>query len=311
MLNARRFTATMTELRVSVKERSTDALRRCGFATTFEAASAVVNIEQTTSEMVRYPWANAHKHTCVISREMLPMPTLTLTLRRREPVAERTMAFHFDTPAGFQFKAGQTVDLTLVNPAETDAEGNSRTFTIASSPQDTDLVIATRLQDTAFKRVLTAVPIGTAVQAEGPGGSFTLHQDVRKPAVFLTGGIGITPFRSIIRDAMARKLTHALWLFYSNTRPEEAAFLDELQQLADTTPSLHFVPTMTDLAKSHRPWRGATGLIDREMISSRLSLRGPRYYIAGPPAMVTAMHEMLTSAGVDDDDVRSEEFSGY
>jgi ferredoxin-NADP reductase len=239
------------------------------------------------------------------------MPTFMLTLRRREPIAERTMAFHFDKPAGFQFKAGQTLDLTLVNPQETDAEGDSRTFSIASSPQDADLVVATRLRDTAFKRVLTAIPLGSTVQAEGPGGSFTLHQNAGKPAVFLTGGIGITPFRSIVRDATARKLTHALWLFYSNTRPEDAAFLDELQQLADTTPSLHFVPTMTDMAKSRRSWLGATGFIDREMISGRLSLDGPRYYIAGPPAMVTAMHEMLTAAGVDEDEVRSEDFAGY
>lgn len=234
-----------------------------------------------------------------------------LTLRRRELIAERTMAFHFAKPDNFQFKAGQTLDLTLLNPTETDAEGNIRTFSIASAPQDEDVVIATRLRDTAFKRVLTSIPIGTDVQADGPGGSFTLHQTVTKPAVFLTGGIGITPFRSIIRDAVARKLAHSLWLFYSNTRPEDAAFLDELQQLANTTALVHFVPTMTDLTKSSGQWRGATGLIDREMLSSRLPLDGPRYYIAGPPAMVIAMREMLAAAGVEDDDIRSEEFAGY
>jgi ferredoxin-NADP reductase len=126
-----------------------------------------------------------------------------------------------------------------------------------------------------------------------------------------SSGIGITPFRSIIRDAVARKLAHPLWLFYSNNTPEDAAFLDELQQLADATPSLHFVPTMTDMAKSHRGWHGDTGFIDREMIARRLPFLGPRYYLAGPPAMVTAMRQMLTAAEVRDADIQFEEFSGY
>jgi ferredoxin-NADP reductase len=221
------------------------------------------------------------------------------------------MAFHFAKPREFQFKAGQTLDLTLMNPPETDAEGNIRTFSIASAPEDDEIVVATRLRDTAFKRVLSSAPIGAEVQAEGPGGSFTLHQNAAKPAAFLTGGIGITPFRSIIRDALARKLAHPLWLFYSNHRPEDAAFLDELQQLAQAAPSLHVVPTMTDMAKSTRQWQGARGFIDRGMISGCLPLADPRYYIAGPPAMVTAMREMLAAAGVDEDEIRSEEFSGY
>lgn len=235
----------------------------------------------------------------------------TLTLRHRETVADRTMAFHFVRPANFDFVAGQSIDLTLINPPETDAEGNSRTFTIASAPQDHEIVIATRLRDTAFKRVLASVAVGTSVKVEGPDGKFILQQDASVPAVFLTGGIGITPFRSIIRDAVARELTHPIWLFYSNTRPEDAAFLDELQQVADTTSTLHFIPTMTDMVKSHRVWLGETGLINQEMIARRLPILGPRYYLAGPPAMVTAMRQMLTAAQVPDADILFEEFSGY
>jgi ferredoxin-NADP reductase len=239
------------------------------------------------------------------------MAALRLSLLGREPIADGTMAFHFGKPAHFHFTAGQALDLTLIAPPQTDGEGNTRTFTIASGPQDDDLMIATRLRDTAFKRVLASVPIGTEVQAEGPDGSFTLQQDASRPAVFLTGGIGITPFRSMIRDAVARKLVQPMWLFYSNNRPEDAAFVDELQRLADQTPSLHFVPTMTDMARSHRNWHGETGLIDRDMISRRLPLVGPRYYLAGPPAMVTAMRTMLRGADVGDADIQVDEFSGY
>ena len=221
------------------------------------------------------------------------------------------MAFHFAKPAGFQFLAGQAIDLTLLTPPEADPEGNTRTFTLASAPQDADLVVATRLRDTAFKRVLASVPLGTQVQAEGPSGGFTLHEDAGIPAVFLTGGIGITPFRSMIRDAVARELVHQMWLFYSNTRPEDAAFLDELQHLADTTASLHFVPTMTDMAKSHRAWHGERTLIDGGMVSRRLPMSGPRYYVAGPPSMVKAMRAMLSAAHVADRDIHTEEFDGY
>jgi ferredoxin-NADP reductase len=239
------------------------------------------------------------------------MATFTLTLRRRELVADRTMAFHFTKPTGFQFLAGQSLDLTLVNPPETDAEGNVRTFTIACAPTDPDLVIATRLRDTAFKRVLQSMPLGESVEASGPDGSFTLDPDANTPAVFLTGGIGITPFRSMIRDAVARNLKHALWLFYSNNRPEDAAFLDELQQLADGHPSLHFVPTMTDMTKSSRDWSGLRGLIDREMISGFVPLKGPVFYMAGPPAMVAAMRRMLSGVGVEESAIRFEQFDGY
>lgn len=232
-------------------------------------------------------------------------------LRRRELVAEQTMAFYFERPSGFQFKAGQTLDLTLIDPPETDAEGNTRTFSIASAPHDADLVIATRMRKSAFKRVLASSPLPTSVEADGPMGSFTLHHNVTKPAIFLAGGIGITPFRSMIHDAAAWSLQQ-LWLFYSNNRPEDAAFLDDLQKVASITPSFHFVPTMTKMAESKEPWRGETGVINREMMNRHLlNLHGSVYYVAGPPAMVTAMHGMLLAAGVDEDDVRSEEFAGY
>jgi ferredoxin-NADP reductase len=235
-----------------------------------------------------------------------------MKFRRREDVAERTAAFHFEKPAGFTFKAGQTLDLTLVNPPETDAEGNIRTFSIASAPSDPDLVVATRLRDTAFKRVLASMAPGTEVEADGPMGSFTLHRNAGKPGVFLAGGIGITPFRSMARAAAAEKLPHALWLFYSNNRPEDAAFLDDLRGLTAASPNFHFVPTMTDMARSARPWKGETGFIDREMLLRYLpALAGPIYYLAGPPGMVTAMRDMLAGAGVDEDDIRAEEFAGY
>src|SRR5499427_4003512 len=136
-----------------------------------------------------------------MAAEEIPISGYASRLLNRIEVAEGTMAFHFEKPAGFDFKPGQSVDVTLLNPPETDSEGNVRTFSIASAPFEDQLMFATRMRDTAFKRSLKTVPLGTSVKMEQAIGSFTLHKNSTKPAVLLTGGIGITPFSSIVRQA--------------------------------------------------------------------------------------------------------------
>ncbi len=222
------------------------------------------------------------------------------------------MAFHFEKPSGFTFNAGQFADVTLIDPPETDAEGNTRTFSIASPPFENELVFTTRMRDTAFKRSLKRVPPATEVKIGSSAGSFTLHKNPAKPAVFLAGGIGITPFLSIVRQADHDCLAHKLYLFYSSRRPEDAAFLDTLQTLEKTDTNFRLICTMTEMSKSKKEWKGETRLIDKEMLSRHLAtLQGPIYYSAGPPAMVAGMRKMLVSAGVDEDDIRTEDFAGY
>ena len=218
------------------------------------------------------------------------------------------MAFFFERPPGFGFKAGQYCDFTLIDPPETDAEGNVRTFSLASAPFEDRIMIATRMRDSAFKRVLGSMPIGSEVQMQGPMGSMTLQNDVSRPAVFLAGGIGITPFRSIIANAAHEKLPHEIWLFYSNRRPQDTAFLKELAGLQGENPKFHLVSTFTDVQE-----KGAEeGYIDGPMIKKYLpDPAKPIYYLAGSLAMVTAMRETLYGLGVDDDYVKSEEFAGY
>ena len=238
--------------------------------------------------------------------------TFKSRLKEKEHLAEGTMGFYFAKPEGFQFKAGQYLDITLVDPPETDAEGNIRSLSIASAPEDEHLLVATRMRDTAFKRVLGTAPLDLEINMEGPMGSFILHNNSAKPAVFLAGGIGITPFSSIIRHAAKAKLPHKLYLFYSNRRPEDAAFMPILQELEKENPNFKFIPSMSEMNKSAQAWSGETGFINREMLARHLpALQGPIYYIAGPPAMVAAMRQMLVAAGVDEDDVRTEEFAGY
>ena len=173
-------------------------------------------------------------------------------------------------------------------------------------------MIATRMRDTAFKRVLGAMPIGAAVNVEGPFGNLTLHNDAGRPAVLLAGGIGITPFRSILVRAAVEKLPHRIVLVSSNRRPEDAPFLAELDELQRKNPNYTLVATMTEMSRSRLPWAGERGPLDRAKLTRCLKgVASPVYYIAGPPAMVSGLLDVLHDSGVDDDDVRSEDFSGY
>ena len=247
-----------------------------------------------------------------MATQEIPLPGYGPKLLNRVEVAEGTMAFHFEKPPGFDFKPGQSSDLTLVDPPETDSEGNVRTFSIASAPFEDQLMFATRMRDTAFKRSLKRVPLGTQVKMETALGSFTLHKNSAKPAVFLAGGIGITPFFSIVKQADHDRLPHKLYLFYSNRRPEDAPFLEILEMLGESNPSFRLVATMTEMPRSKKKWDGETGFVNKAMLCRYLSdLQGPIYYIAGPPAMVIDLRRMLVTSSIDEDDIRSEEFAGY
>lgn len=233
-------------------------------------------------------------------------------LVRREMVAEGTMAFFFSKPSGFRHEAGQSLLITLVNPPETDGEGNARTFTVASAPHEAELMIATRLRDTAFKRVLKSAPVGTTVKIDGPNGEMLLHGDAARPAVFLAGGIGITPFLAMARRAAYERLPHRLFLFYANRRPEDAAFLPELQQMEQLNPNYRLIATMAEPEKSAHRWSGETGFIRRELLERHLPDKtNPIYYFAGPPPMTGAMRQMLEDIGISEEAMRCEEFYGY
>lgn len=239
-------------------------------------------------------------------------PTFAATLVDRKSVAERTMSFCFTKPDDWTYRAGQFVDITLIDPPETDAEGNTRGFSISSAPDEDVIMITTRLRDTAFKRVLQTMPLGTAVRIEGPFGDLRLH-DADRPAIVLTGGIGITPFRSILVQAIRDGgLPYPVVVFYANRRPEDAPFLDELADLEKQDANLTFVPAMSDMSNSEREWVGERGRVDRSMLDRHLArAAGPIYYLTGPPGMVHGLRSVLVDSGVEEDDIRTEEFIGY
>lgn len=226
-------------------------------------------------------------------------------------VALRTLAFDVEPAEPLAFKAGQTCDVVIPHPAYTDELGNTRTFSIASPPGKTPLTFATRLTDSAFKRSMSEAKAGMDVELDGPYGSFTLHHNAARPAVLLAGGIGITPFRSIVADATLGKLPHRITLFYSNTNASSAAFLDDLQAWARENPNFTLVPTIT-APVAGEPWTFETGRIGANLLRTHVADPGAAvFYIAGPAGFVATMANLVIEIGADPDSVKSEEFPGY
>jgi ferredoxin-NADP reductase len=239
-------------------------------------------------------------------------PVFEAPLIDRQLVAERTMSFRWEKPADWSYRAGQFVDITLHDPPETDAEGDIRGFSVSSAPCEDVIQITTRLRDTAFKRSLERVPLGTTMKMEGPFGDFRLHH-ANRPAVLLAGGIGVTPFRSILVEAIrCGSLPYPVALFHANRRRADAPFTSEMQALSELDERFRFVPTMSAPASDDPDWEGERGRIDGPMLDRYAAdFDHPIYYVAGPAGMVQGLRATLDSLGVDEDDVRTEEFTGY
>jgi ferredoxin-NADP reductase len=227
-----------------------------------------------------------------------------------EVPAAGTVAWRMTRPPGFTFRAGQNVELSLASSPP--GKPVSRTLSLASAPCDDELLVAARIGPSPFKAALASLRPGVAARIEGPHGSLVLHRSPGRDAVFIAGGIGITPFRSMLRQAAHERDPRRFTLVYSNPRPESAAFLGELQDLARTYTQFRLVPTMTRLAPGERSWAGERRAIGAALVrDASASLAAPIFYLAGPPAMVAAIRAALEAAGIDDDDVRGEEFFGY
>jgi ferredoxin-NADP reductase len=241
------------------------------------------------------------------------MPKWATRLIKRTEAAEGTMAFVFERPAGFNFRAGQFMLVSLSNPPYTDAKGNRRTFSIASPPQETNhLEIAVRMTGSALKRSLAEMELGTPLELLGPSGSFVLPKESPVPTVFIAGGVGITPFRSMVLDLVSAGMPQQTTLIYSNRSPRAAAFHEEFLRIADTNPDFKYLPTMTQAEKSPQPWEGERRHVDAQFLLDHFgNLASLRFFVAGPPRLVAGVGQALISAGSDPALVHSEEFEGY
>ena len=237
------------------------------------------------------------------------MPIFKLKLIQHKPVATNTIEFRFEKPDNFKFISGQYGGFTLINPAETDAGGITRRFSLLSTPQDNHITVTTRIQTSAFKRMLCTFKPGDEIKFAGPSGNFTLHEDGNTPAVMIAGGIGIAPFYSMIRDCAAREPQRAITLFYGNQTNKDGAYLSELTALARQMPNFKLVAVLN---APEADWQGETGFITHTMIRKYVvDLASPIYYICGSPVMVTTLQETLLEMGIDQERIKVEDFPGY
>lgn len=235
---------------------------------------------------------------------------VNVKLIKKEQIADGTMAFYFEKPAGFEFRAGQFADYTLIDPAETDAEGNTRGFSIITAPFEENIGAATRMRDTAFKRVLKSMPEGSEIKLDAPYGDFTLHKTESTPAVFIIGGIGVTPIRSMVAQALHDKTNHQMTLIHSSKTPNEMPFFDDFSQMAKDNSNFRYIPVASD--ESPENWQGERGRVNEEIIKKHIhDLTSPIFYLSGPEGMVKAMRQLLVNMKVNEDNIRTEEFTGY
>lgn len=258
--------------------------------------------------------------------ETVPSRPLKMQLELLEKVSHKgtdIMSFRFSRSDGqnhLNYRAGQysIVDLGTSE----DPKGPIRSFTLASSPTEKgSVLITTRIRDTPFKQKLSGLEAGTVVKITAPAGEFTLSEDYSKPVVFLSGGIGVTPFRSMIKYATDKQLPLKITMFDSNRNQANILYKDEFDSWEKLNKNLKIVYTITGKeAESLSPsvaseWKGEKGWIDKAMLMRHLSkeeLSKSIFYICGPPAMLNAMQQLLSKEiEVPDDRIKVEEFPGY
>lgn len=232
-------------------------------------------------------------------------------IKEKREVAKGTLMVVFDLLGEeVDFRPGQYFWVTLLDPPYDDEKGPRRHISVVTSPNERGVLgLCTRLRDSAFKRSLAELPVGTEVDVEAPKGSFVLPEETDIPYVFIAGGIGITVFRSMLHYIDEGQLPYVVTVLYSNRDRESAAFLDELTELDRRNENIRVVPTMTADPK----WKGEKRHIDAALLRDTLGddLGAFTYLVAGPPSMVEGIVEELKSAGVDEDRIVPGSFSGY
>jgi ferredoxin-NADP reductase len=231
-------------------------------------------------------------------------------VKEKREVAKGTLLVTFDLQgAEVDFRPGQYFWVELLDSPYEDERGLRRHITVVTSPTERGVLgLCTRLRDSAFKKTLAELEVGEEVEVEPPKGDWALPEDTSRPYVFVAGGIGITPYHSMLRYIADTGQPYGVTLVYSNRDRESAPFLDELHEYERTLPNFRLVLTMTD----DSGWEGETRHIDAEMLRDHLGdLGSSTFLVTGPPPMVESVAEKLTAAGVSEEQVLPERFSGY
>lgn len=208
------------------------------------------------------------------------------------------------------FRPGQYFWVEVPDRGYEDEKGLRRHISVCTSPTERGvLALCTRLRDTAFKKTLAELQVGDEADVEPPKGDWQLPEETNRQYVFVAGGIGITVFRSMLRYIRDTGEPYRVTLVYSNRDRESTPFLDELVELERSLPNFRLVLTMTQ----DEGWEGETRYIGPDLLRDHLdeALGSYTYLLAGPPPMVESVTEQLQAAGVPEDRLLPDRFSGY
>ena len=238
---------------------------------------------------------------------------MRVNLKERRQETPDVMTFVFDLNGQpFPYTAGQFAFYELDELTAEDPRGKRRHFTLSCSPTEHGIVqFTTKLRGFGFKETLRNAPIGFELTVEDARGRFTLPESAAEPIVFLGGGVGITPFRSMLRYATDENLPQKITMLYSAATPDQLVFRREFEPLPQENPNVNIILTVSDTA-NESGWRGETGRIDASKIQNHVQdFARAIFYTCGPPPMVQGMEELLKSMNVPEDRIRVERFSGY
>ncbi len=229
---------------------------------------------------------------------------------RRQETAE-VISFIFDLGGqSFTHRPGQYVNYELDSLAFPDERGPQRHFTISSSPTEKGIIrFTTRMRGSGFKETLRHAPLGYELTAGEAAGRFVLPVRETRRHIFIAGGIGVTPFRSMLRFAVDAKEPIQGLMFYFNPSSAEIVFRQELEEIARQMPTFSLVQV---LSQPEAGWTGEQGKLDEELVRKYVPEPDRSlYWISGPPGMVSAYQELLQAMGVEEGAIRLDKFIGY
>lgn len=248
----------------------------------------------------------------IFSYPISPKEKLMLKLKAREQVAHDTYDFVFEPDRKLKFEPGQYLEWTLPHRGS-DTRGNRRYFTIASAPTESDLRVGVKFyrEPSSFKKALGQMRLGDVIVASQLAGDFTLPRDPRTKLVFVAGGIGITPFRSMLQYLLDRNEQRDIVVLYSNQTAGDIAYADVLER-AENQLGVRTVFTLTRTDRVLPSWHGRTGYLTADMIAEEIpDYRERTFYISGPQAIVTTLGETLRGMGVARSHIKKDFFPGF
>ncbi len=248
----------------------------------------------------------------VFSYIVSPKLKLMLKLKEKVLIAPDTYDFVFPLKEKINIVPGQFMEWTFAHN-HVDSRGNRRYFTLASSPTEDTVRIGVKFykQASSYKKAMLAANESTAITASQLAGDFTLSKNPQEKYVFIAGGIGITPFRSILKYLIDTNQPRDIVLFYSNKLQSEIVYADVLNEAASKI-GTRIICTLTDTSSIRPEWRGAVGRISAELIQKTIPDFAERtFYISGPHTLVTSFETVLNSIHIHKDKIKVDFFPGF